>query len=67
MNKAVIYCCLAITTFSMLSIGALAADDKPKKTPDLSAVFKRKDKNGDNALSKEEFLAGAKDDRMDDM
>jgi hypothetical protein len=38
-----------------------AAKDNAKKKPNPEKVFKKKDKDGDGFLSKDEFTAGAKD------
>lgn len=38
-----------------------AAPEPAKKTPDTDAMFKKKDKDGNGFLSKEEFIAKAKD------
>lgn len=44
------------------SLAVAAEGDKPAKPkPDPAAVFAKKDKDADGKLSKEEFLAGAKD------
>lgn len=48
-------------TFPLYAEEAPSGGEKPKEKPDFAAIFKKKDKDGDGFLSKEEFTAHAKD------
>jgi Ca2+-binding EF-hand superfamily protein len=49
--------------FAVITPSAVMAEDtKPKINPET--VFKRRDTNGDGAISEDEFLAAAKEDKQ---
>lgn len=61
--KHIILLGLALT-FPLYAEEAPEGGDKAKEKPDAAAIFKKKDKNSDGFLSKEEFTANAKDAAM---
>jgi Ca2+-binding EF-hand superfamily protein len=56
-------CLMVALAFAVITPSAVMAEDtKPKINPET--VFKRRDTNGDGAISEDEFLAAAKEDKQ---
>ena len=64
MIKTVFSCLMAAMAVSLFTTASVyAADEKPKMDPEK--VFKKRDKDGDGSLSKEEFLSAVKGDKKE--
>jgi hypothetical protein len=59
-------CLMAAVAFAVFTPAAVMAQEtKPKMDPEK--VFKKRDANGDGAISEDEFLAAAKEDKQKEM